>query len=368
MPETISRFQGPHPLVETVGLASVRGVATIRLRTDFVDVTPFFSAYSEIPNSALTPPDCTVVVLGHTGEMPKIWIALLPKACATSTTANVSAMVFFRPASYGYSAIAQKHTATAIPRYFLSPMPDADASAQFWERDHCFPQTDARGNQYAYNLMRCGFGAALVNSFRAVVVLNPWPSGDQFGVAASAQLPSLTTSAIRFLWAAGHLCEGVANVHLGRLGLSSFSRGGLAMWPTLAANRSRVSEVWAFDTMDAADASALAVQWYRADNTRSLRLVGGAYHRAQYRAIQQTLQNYRASMSQFSAVLVDPNDFDPSYNPAWQHYTKDVASFPPKNWLADTQHQFAICGGTRIGDRVTPYFEKFMLDSGFNFF
>jgi hypothetical protein len=77
-------FEGPHPLVETKLPAHPREGFAAKIRTDFVDITPFWCAYAVFAaeHDAEHDADASLVALGYTGGDPKIWFASIPAAAA----------------------------------------------------------------------------------------------------------------------------------------------------------------------------------------------------------------------------------------------------------------------------------------------
>jgi hypothetical protein len=276
-------------------------------------------------------------VLGATGATPIIWFASIPDACLHCTNGFASCLVFFRPENYIYTQVNQPHQMAALARYLLKPKEADDATAQSWERDYIAGD--------GYNLIRCGFEDALARSQRAVVMLHPWPSGTAFGGAAGSELPALCSGALRLLWADQHIFRGTANVRLGRLGISGFSRGGGSLWPALTSNIGRVDEVYAFDCVGTDTSAGTIVQWYNSRPEARLRMVGGAYNVAKHQAIYRTIQatnGVTGPLTHVTAIPESNEGYAPRGNPLWDHVLKereDLRSHP------DTRHQFAIFGG-----------------------
>ncbi|WP_437908215.1 hypothetical protein WME95_10230 [Sorangium sp. So ce327] len=332
-------YAGPHPLVHMVGAANLHAAVSIKLRTEFVDITPFWKVYAAVWSyyEAEHKPGTTLLVLGATGATPIIWFASIPDACLHCTNGFASCLIFFRPENYIYTQVNQPHQMAALARYLLKPKEADDATAQSWERDYIAGD--------GYNLIRCGFEDALARSQRAVVMLHPWPSGTAFGGAAGSELPALCSGALRLLWADQHIFRGTANVRLGRLGISGFSRGGGSLWPALASNIGRVDEVYAFDCVGTDTSAGTIVQWYNSRPEARLRMVGGAYNVAKHQAIYRTIQTTNGVTGPLTHVTAIPESnegYAPRGNPLWDHVLKereDLRSHP------DTRHQFAIFGG-----------------------
>lgn len=345
--QTIGDFGGPHPLVVTKGAANKNGVVSITLRTEFVDIGPFWEKYAFAWSYYLSEHggNTTTHVLGFTGGTPLVWICSVPNGLAAHGNGSTSCLVFYRPANYSYARLGQPHDGSAVGRYFLKPKPDSDASAQFWEHDHCV--TDSGG----FNLVRCGFENAIDESRVAMVMLHPWPSGSSFGAASTAALPSLCEGAIRLLRVKKALCKAVANVSLGRLGLAGFSRGGLGMFAALKANMPRVRELYAFDCVAPAAASGDIVQWFNSHDSNALRLVGGVFNVSNYTSIKRTISPSGKARTDLTVTPQGADPYVPGKNIVWDHYLQLTPTLRTDD---DTIHQFAICGGTMPGN-LGPY-------------
>jgi hypothetical protein len=179
----------------------------------------------------------------------------------------------------------------------------------------------------------------------------PWPSGSDFGAASTSALPSLCEGAIRLLRVKKALCKGIANVSLGRLGISAFSRGGDAMWAALRSNMAKVSEVYAFDCTSSAEARGDVVQWFNSHDSASLRLVGGANNITLYNGIARTISPSGGPRNDLTVTPVSAKVYEPGHSIVWEHY---LGTRPDRRVDNDTQHQFAICGGSIPGN-VGPY-------------
>jgi hypothetical protein len=354
--QTIPDYAGTHPLVVTRGAANKNGVVDITLRTEFVDIDQFWDHYAAGATGVRQASTSRIVtkVLGNTGGGPLIWLAMVPRDMHSHSAADASCLVFFRPKNYFYTRLDEHHEASAVGRYFLSPK--RDPTPKYWEGDHCVvrPPPDLH-----YNLMRCGFEEAMDESLRAMVMLHPWPSGSGFGAATTGALPSLCEAAIRFLRAQFQVCTKVPDLHLGRLGIAAFSKGGEAMWPTLRNNMTKVQEVYAFDCNHSTEARGTIVQWANSHPSGALRLVGGAYNQGTYDDIGKTLSP-SGKNSSLTIVLRHESVFKAGNQTVWDHYIKDTEFL--RNHI-DTRHQFAVCGGTMFGN-TGPYdlglVERFM--------
>ena len=342
---SIPAFAGPHPLVVTKGAANAHGVAAITLRTLFVDISGFWEQYCENWPYYLAQhtPGMTTHVLGFTGGMPVVWHANVPDAMSSFAGKDPACLVFYRPNSYAYSRVDQPHQASTIARYLCKPRPTTDQAAQDFEKD----QATAGGFHY----MRCGFEAAVLDSKRAVVMLHPWPSGSSFGVAETSAMASTVDAAMRFLWAQRVVCQGVGNVSLGRLGVSSFSRGGIGQWRALQANMGRVREVYGFDATDTSKAGPSLLQWINSNATNKLRFANGHYGFGAHASIQRSLA---PSGSRSDVTVIPPSvaSFEPGRNSVYDHFVELV---PRLRADEDVRHQFAICGGRMVAAPDAPY-------------
>jgi hypothetical protein len=394
VPQDIGKYGGPHPLVVVRGVAGKNGAVLITRRTTFVDASAFWAHYGDswhyyrnyyqVPSNAaagtfVQKPPTTTYVLGHTGGMPLLWFASVPAICTKLANPAASCLVFFRPAGhYSYTKIDQPHQTYGLIRYLLTPKPDADLSASNMERDHCYAQ------QGIGLLMYGRFEDALGTASRAVVMLNPWPSGGDFGMATTAALPGLCNQALQYLSAIGAIGMGTPKVRLGRLGVSAFSFGGKAMWPALKANRNKIDEVYAFDCNEpdgstSSDVPNLVADWFASRPDPMLRLVGAQYNRSAYASLAQRIAgNVKGASARVTLMLGEENWFASGRHTVWEHYSKDfpilrtTGDAPFGDPRADARHQFAICGGEILGggaydsDLVVTYLQTFLASSGFN--
>jgi hypothetical protein len=365
-----------HPLVTTKPAAE-HGVFVAEIGTDFVDVTPFWLAYADNVEEYLREhrPGTELVVLGATAGDPKIWFASIPAACQSPPGEGLSALVFYRPESYPYSRIDQRHDMFGLNRYLLRPDPDPEA--EFWARD-VFAKDPRDGSRWVW--VRAGFEDALAASGKAVVMLCPWPSGASFGHATSARLPGLVEAALRFLWGQRKVALGRPTVRLGRLGLAGFSAGGLALWSALASNTRRVAEVFSFDARGTAANTPTLLRWFQGDPSRRLRMTGG-YQLAANEAIRKVLA--RSGGARFSSSPPDKNGYLPGANPRWDHVCSDLEPQEIET-CASTEpvwHQFALFGGPPVprragqegrqqeqeqeAPRSVTFLQRFLEDSGF---
>ncbi|MCL2724408.1 MAG: hypothetical protein FWD69_08225 [Polyangiaceae bacterium] len=363
-PDPMAAFGGgPHPLAVIKGLAGMSnagpiGAAVITLRTEFVDIEPFWQVYAKYwteyhqghqPGSRLVP-------LGYTGGFPIVWFASVPDKCIASSEAAVSCLTFFRPSSqFGYTKVDQAHEMWELMRYLLAPKDDFDPYARAYERDHI----EDRNEIWLF----CGFENALVKSGRAVLMIHPWPSGGAFGKAVTKDLPTLCEQILRNLWARQLICRNVANARLGRFGLSAFSYGGEALWKALAANKHQVEELYLFDCNKTGTKINEIVQWYKSiAKTPKLRMVGGAFNVITHNKIVKAI----GLNQNVTAVLNDPNWFvAKGAHPYWDHV---VSKFSNLRNDQGVHHQFAIFGGEYIGgpgSEVETFLCQFLKSSAF---
>jgi hypothetical protein len=361
-----------HPLVDTSAVAAERGVVLARIKTDFVDITPFWMAYAANAEEYWREhrPGTELVALGSTGEDPKIWFASVPDACQSPPGDAMSALVFYRPESYVYTRIDQPHDMFGLSRYLLKP--DPDPSAAFWARD-VFAQDERDKSRWIW--LRAGFEQALSASGKAVVLLTPWPSGASFGGATSRRLPDLAEAALRFLWAARKVAGRRGGVErpesagagpglkLGRLALAGFSAGGLALWTALANNGRRVSEVFSFDARGTATNAAAIIRWFNDDASRRLRMTG-AYQLVANKAVRKGIVRPGA---RFTSLPPDEKAYLPGQNPAWDHVCSELdaaerATYLGANWV---WHQFSLFGhcATDAESPAATFLERFLRES-----
>ncbi|WP_437733716.1 hypothetical protein [Sorangium sp. So ce1335] len=350
----------PHPLVD---VTSAPGAAIAQIATDFVDITPFWMAYARSTDEYQREhrPGTELVALGATAGEPKIWFASIPEACKAPPDDGGSALVFYRPEGYAYTRLDQHHEMFGLNRYLLTPAPDPDAS--FWARD-VFARDPRDASRWLY--LRCGFEEALAASGKAVVMLHPWPSGTSFGAATTAGLHGLVDAALRFLGGARKIGVGPGGARLGKLGLAGFSAGGLPLWQALAANKDRVSEVFAFDARGIAGSEALIARWLAGDASRKLRMTGGHQLDANA-AIQRKLARV-AGEARVSSLPPDRSGYLPGANARWDHVCSSLEEGEREAYLNAERawHQFAVFGGCPgAGEpRDVTFLQRFLEASG----
>ena len=363
---------GGHPLVETTSASSVNGAAQILLRTEFVTLGHFWKKYADDVGGYLAERDrgAKLIVLGYTGGKPLIWFASVPKALEKPPSSLVSCLVFYRPANDGYQKVDQQHDMSRLNRFLLAQVPGSNdhKKAEIFK-----PYRPPPGQSPIYGYLRCGFEHALVQSGKPAVILHPWPHGDDFGEAKGSRLPTLAAWAIRYLW--GTLAIDTFNerpfIRLGRLGLSGFSAGGQAMWPTLKAVGDRVQEVYSFDA-NGIDTAAV-IQWFgQSPTTRCLRMTGG-YQIAAHQAIKLAIERSSGATSRVTAWPSSPAAYDAGNTPAWEQALSLLPDLPPKKWQSlvrkedGYRHQFAVFGGSGAvsGGTYVSFLQEFLQGSDF---
>jgi hypothetical protein len=367
-PIDIPRYVKAHPLVELHAATATQGAALIRLRTELVDITPFWFAYADYAGEWASEhhPKGNLVALGSTGGNPKIMFASFNDACLSPPKAGISCLVFFRPAiSYANNRVDQKHTMFGLNRFLLKPVDDPNAD--FWKRD-IFNQHGPAGKEEWYFWLRCGFEDALDRCGKSVVMLHPWPNGIDFGAAAGPKLPDLAAAAIRFLWARQRIAKDRGGIHLGRLGISGYSAGGIALYSALASNLERVDEVYAFDARGASGSAGTVVQWFtKKPDSRCLRMSGG-FQLAAHAAIKAAIEKKLGATARVSADPPSEKGYDPGVNPIWDHVMSKVKDVHPEYWKEHgLWHQLAMFGGyiAMPGPMMLTFLQRFLQDSDF---
>ncbi|WP_437580746.1 hypothetical protein [Sorangium sp. So ce887] len=353
-----------HPLVDTKVMANVNGAALTQIRTEFVNITPFWMAYAASASEYVAehqPGDPELIALGYTGGKPLIWFATVPAACAAPPAPGVGCLVFFRPQSYAYARVDEAHHEMfGLNRYLLKPVDDPHADV--WRRDVFRPDPSDGNRPYVW--LRAGFEDALSRSQKPVVILHPWPSGSDFGGATGASLPALAGGALRLLWAEQRLGKNRGAIQLGRLGIAGYSAGGLSMWAALAGNRQRVSEVYAFDARGTPSSAGAAIQWFNSRSDTVLRMTGG-YQLAANEGIRISIEKLAGGpASRVTATPPDKKAYEAGSNPLWDHV---ISAYPQLRERADCWHQFAVFGGYVAvpGPFALTFLQQFLQDSLF---
>ncbi|MBI4954820.1 MAG: hypothetical protein HY908_22555 [Myxococcales bacterium] len=367
----------PNPLIDVATTASARGGhATIRVRTDFVEVTYAWATiagdswrhYYDDHNA-----ETSLVVLAWTRGEPQFWMASIPKACRTSAP---GALVFFRPPN----TTTIPKSMTSLNRYLLAPIPGAPASE--WER-----RDRLTGGGAVW--LRVGIERALDRAGRAVVQFMPSPlttvatppsgPGSEFAAAATGALPDLVASAMRLLWGHGHVGPFATDVlPVRRLGLSGFSGGGGGLIYALAANKKVVKEIYAFDAdgFEAATTAATVHSWatMHASDMR-LRMTAGRSGPAPIADVAASTAGIESSLSGvvpgawITAAPASPTFWEKGSERWWDYALQDMDARQRGDWA--TRHQFAVYGGRDLGPGEAPadagvtWLEEFLRGSGF---
>jgi hypothetical protein len=354
-------FRTCHPLIEST--LRPGAAQSARIRTQFVNITPFWMAYARFADDyrADRDPRADLVALGYTGGDPKIWFASVPEACLAPPSPAMGCLVFYRPSGASYDRIDQEHDMFGLTRYLLKPVDDP--AAPHWKRDK-FVKNPEDNTPWLW--VRCGFEDALARSGKAVVMLHPWPSGLRYGNATTAVLPSLAEAALRFLWAEQRVGRDRQGIHLGRLGLAGFSAGGLPLWEALAKNRSTIDEVYAFDARGVGESVQVIARWLKERPSACLRMTGAhqlEHNRAVVEAIRR-LPDGGELLARVSSVPESAAAYDAGVNPLWDYALED---YPDLRASGDVQHQFAIFGGyiTMPGPFAITSLQRFLEDSLF---
>ena len=362
-PVNLPAYVKGHPLVETHVASGANGAALARLRTEFVNITPFWMEYADSSSSAEYivdhEPGTELVALGFTGGDPKIWFASVPAACVAPPRPDISCLVFYRPAHYEYTRVDQPHEMGGLNRYLLkwTDNPAADYS----KRDMFSKDTD--GQPYVW--LRAGFEDALTRSAKAVVMIHPWASGLSYGQSAGPELPALAESVIRLLWAEQKIARNRGAIRLGRLGLAGYSAGGLTLWGALQANEPRVSEVYSFDARGAAASAGATLRWFQSKATTACLRMSGGHQIVAHQAIKNSIEKLLGGpTARVTALPKSSQAYDLGANPLWDYVLKEL---PALQTIPDVWHQFAICGGFPAlpGPFAQTFFLSFLKDSDF---
>jgi hypothetical protein len=348
----------PHPLVDSKALANANVGILARIRTEFVDIHEFWRAYCATDQLSLderdlydadTHPDARFRALGFTAGAPLIWLASYPHSVVRTTSADVSCLVYFRPANENYTRVDQKHSMFRPNRFLLAGVagdPNPDRADRFISPNYVW--------------LRTAFERALVQAGKPVVLLQPWPSGTNVGLATTNRLPELAFGALRRLWTLNEIALDTMDIRLGRLGISGYSAGGTALWRALANNMETVREVFSFDANGTAANAGNAVRWFKKHPDNRLRMSGGLQIGANV-GIENSIAD---TSGRVTVVPKSAREYIDATIPQWKYCTELQ---PQLRSDAGAWHQFAMFGAFPgvDGPQTTCVLQQFLELSGF---
>lgn len=346
---------GAHPRLSLRQAASREHlIATLAIDTTFLDVTSVYASYAherDLDSFAERAAESKTnfAAFAYTGGSPLLWFASIPAKCRG--TSPVSALVFFRPSGDAYSRVDEGHSLYRLNRYLLQPVA-AHAQASPRQKDH-FAYEDSPKNESIHAFVRAGFENALEQSRKSVVMVHPWPNGLSYGDAIGAGLPSLVKRFTRALWAEGRLAFERSRLVHRRLGLAGYSSGGEALWTAWRNNRSRVDEVYSFDTV-AIPPTASVLDWVSAHPGRMLRMTRTG--RAGSRAASIAAAARSARLSDRVTVFPEaPNGYDRGESVLWDRTLSSLDNDDLRSLQNEPgwQHHFALFGGVAESRRVS---------------
>jgi hypothetical protein len=363
-------YAGAHPLVDTVTAASGNSAMLLRLRTEFVDVTPFWMAYASLADEYLTERDASlekVVALGYTGGAPLLWFASFPLACKSPPKPQISCLVYYRQVGEMYTRVDEPHQMNPLNQVLLTPIPK---STEPRKADVFLPYQKKPGVVVPFESLRCGFEDAMNRSGKAVVMLHPWPSGLAYGAAIGGGLTPLAASAIRFLWAIQRIGQNQGGIQLGRLGLSGYSAGAPTFWRALFLNP-LAQEAYSFDGTSTNVFKQQIVDWFNAaPTTRCLRMSSG-HQIDTHNWIKNTIDP-GGTNTRVTALPTSSDGYTTTINPLWTYTLSDLQTrFPATATVIradpDYWHAFAQFGGyiTGGGPQRVTFLQRFLADSDF---
>lgn len=235
---------------------------------------------------------------------PRTWFALVPPSLDTApdnplkgkdwqprdpgrlAPRSVDMLVYLRSRVFQggrmqtYDAIEKTPIAGWMQRFYFEP----PATTPF------FARPGARWESYP----NVGVERQLAGAGKSVVLVQPWPSGLDYGVLYQGNLRPLLDSLARCLAAQGAIARAsLFDLRSGRIGLAGFSGGGNEAIKVWRAAQQTVSELFLFDPqsfradqsradqhllIDSSGRVAADLQaWYRDERAR-LRLIGGLQH------------------------------------------------------------------------------------------
>jgi hypothetical protein len=366
----------PHPLLTAPRPPGPDGVFPIGIATDFVDVTSLWMnrAMDAYRYTMFETKGMKLVVLGLTRPSgPLLWFALVPGSFPMRAGA-LSSLVFYRPTSpYRYTSIDQaNHDMYPLNRYLLWPTEKAKAP-ECWVFDRFFPYRERNVKQAKlYGDVCAGFARSILRGGKPLVLLYPFPSGQDYGAAATADVADLAGRALRFLWAGERIGKDRPRVTLGRFGLAAFSAGGGQMLNALNANPKAVKEVFAFDCEGMPTFKPSLRKWMKTADDNMLRLTGAyaANVKANVELRDELVDQDKVDAERVSAVPKDATtSWEKGGNPWWDHVlsfleTLDPAEATKARAQATSRHQFAVFGGDDPNRKQT-YLAKFLALSQF---
>ena len=311
-----------HPRISG-SLRPVGGTITLAVDLTFLDMTAALAAAGPAALEDYNPGDLTDARnpdrgLPHHGcltyafeltraPVPKTWFVVVPPSlvCQPRTpltatpsptlvpdqrallVSSVDVLTFFRPSvPRPYDRIENTPVTLLVSRYLVDP----PVFAPFFARPATSP---SRWLPFP----RAGLEGQLARSGRRVLLVLPWPSESQFGVAERSALPDLLASLVVAAHATGIIAAArPAPVEMGRVGLAAYSHGGdaaIKAW-LLPSVRDRCSELYLFDansTEKLTKDEKLVRDWLARDRTRKLRMIGGSLQHSRMLGLADRLAN-----------------------------------------------------------------------------
>jgi hypothetical protein len=363
-------YAGTHPLVDTVIAGGVNTAALLRLRTVFVDVTPFWMAYASKSDDYLAERDTSlehVVALGFTGGTPLLWFASFPPACKAPPQPRISCLVYYRQTGEKYSRVDEPHQMNPLNQVLLEPI---TGSMDPRKSDVFLPYQKKPTVIVPFESIRCGWEDALHRSGKAVVMLHPWPSELEYGKARGGDVTNLARAAIKLLWAKQRIAQNTGGVDLGRLGFSGYSAGGPTFWRALFLNPD-AKEAYCFDGTSTNVFKQDIIDWFNASpTTRCLRMSSG-HQIDTHNQIRDSIDP-GGTNARVTAIPGGSDGYTTTLNPLWNYTLSWLAANTPGAAAItrndpDYWHAFAQFGGfiATPGPGKITFLQRFLMLSDF---
>jgi len=295
---------------------------------------------------------------------------------------EVGSFVYFRPNTDAYSRVCEVHKFASYRnnRYYLAPNEQEFKEGGIDAADRVLGKMNNKGNFVAdFMYVRIGIDQAIRRSGKPVVFITPYPHMHDYGRSATAAMPALAESLLRFLHGNGEIARSLPSVKLGRLGIGGFSAGGLPMASAFRQCSNRISELYLFDSTGAWGYADQVIRW--AWSTPGVRLrISMGFNEKPMNSIYLKTHDFISKKGAGGVAVNSPenvtawphftigDEFFEAYEKHewWQYYVSDITAHKKVDIRlpssVNVRHQFAMFAGV---ERPVTFLELFLRQSGY---